>query len=127
MYALLTYKKSKNISRQKFGCYPVAIAHVTPVYEILINDENAMLKYANRLDLNIVKYYDAFKRLYQFTRITKYRDFEYQFLLGKIICNIDLKAWGIKDSDICTFCEEEQESMIHLFWECRYVLPYGDI
>ena len=98
------------------------------VYEILINDDNAMQKYIHRwsdrgLDLNVAKFYEAFKRLYQCTRITKYRDFQYRFLLGKIICNIDLKEWGLKESDTCTFCEEDQESMVHLFWECKYVLP----
>ena len=37
-----------------------------------------------------------------------------------------LKIIKINDSDLCNFCNEEQESTEHLFWECREVKTFWD-
>ena len=33
--------------------------------------------------------------------------------------NTSLLSEGIRQSDLCTFCKTEAESLIHLFWCCR--------
>ncbi len=33
--------------------------------------------------------------------------------------NVKLYKWKIVDSDMCTFCNTEPETYIHLFWECH--------
>ena len=46
-------------------------------------------------------------------------------LMNRILCtNITLKAMQIRDSDLCTFCNEEQETIEHLFTECEFVLMF---
>ena len=63
----------------------------------------------------------GFANLYRVTSITKFRNFQYRLLLGKIPTNVDLKAWNMNTSDSCTFCNSQPESITHLFLECIFV------
>ena len=38
-----------------------------------------------------------------------------------IVTNRDLFKWNVKDSNVCSFCSEYEESIYHLFYECDYV------
>ena len=38
--------------------------------------------------------------------------------------NYWLNLINLVDSDICTFCEIECESLLHLFWSCRYAADF---
>ena len=81
------------------------------IYEILVDDkETTIIKYYNRwndigLDFGLPLYTKAFLRIDKMTKVSKLRDFQYRLLLGKIICNEELLSWGIKESNLCTFCE----------------------
>ena len=37
----------------------------------------------------------------------------------RLTTNRFLSKIGIKDTDKCSFCEDEPESLIHLFWSCK--------
>ena len=37
-----------------------------------------------------------------------------------LINNYWLCKWGLKENDMCTFCNEETEEICHLFWECMF-------
>ena len=52
------------------------------------------------------------------TKITKLIIFQFKLLHGRLATNSFLKKIGIKESDLCTFCKTEAESLIHLFWSC---------
>ena len=39
-------------------------------------------------------------------------------LLGSVITNVQLKHFGIKTTNKCTFCEQSVETLYHLFWDC---------
>ena len=46
-------------------------------------------------------------------------------ILSRIIgTNIILKGMGVKSDDMCTFCNEEEENIVHLFCECELVLSF---
>ena len=100
------------------------------IYNCLIFDEKIIPKYADRwmkeepdIEFDFTIYSNAFKNLYQCTKITKYRDFQYRMLLCKIVCNRDLWMWGIKDDPACSLCKRFCETPIHLFTECEIVKP----
>ena len=38
--------------------------------------------------------------------------------------NIVLKEMGVKANDLCTFCEDERDSIDHVFWKCNYARLY---
>ena len=44
--------------------------------------------------------------------------FQFKLLHRRLVTNSFLKKMGIKQSDLCTFCKTEAESLIHLFWSC---------
>ena len=55
------------------------------------------------------------------TNIVKYRSFQYRLLQRCIITNVRLYQWKIIDSNKCTFCNDSEESVKHLFFECDIV------
>ena len=52
------------------------------------------------------------------TKITKLITFQFKLLHRRLATNSFLKKIGVKESDLCTFCKTERESLIHLFWSC---------
>ena len=52
------------------------------------------------------------------TKITKLITFQFKLLHRRLATNSFLRKIGIKESDLCTLCKIEVESLIHLFWSC---------
>ena len=52
------------------------------------------------------------------SKITKLITFQFKLLHRRLATNSFLKKIGIKESDLCTFCKTEAETLIHLFWSC---------
>ena len=103
------------------------------IYDLLIYDPFPLLKYYNKWlevpefsSLEYAFYEKCFARLYCCTDISKYRDFQYRLLLGKIFTNNILYEWGIVDDAKCTFCGNEPENLMHLLWSCSEVKPLID-
>ena len=97
------------------------------VYDCLMFDELLCLKYCTRwseeegVEFEWETYKNAFSKLRSCTKVSKFRDFKYRLLLGKIITNVDLKSWKLSESDKCTLCSNCQETKLHLFVECEKV------
>ena len=49
-------------------------------------------------------------------KITKLITFQFKLLHRRLATNDFLKKIGIKEDNICTFCNIEQVSLVHLFW-----------
>ena len=67
------------------------------------------------------EYLGLFRDLYRITNITKFRDFQYRLLLNKIYTNDVLSKWGVVTQDKCEFCEKNNQTLSHVFWECEVV------
>ena len=100
------------------------------VYDLLIDDSDVCLqKYANRWidrgveSIEIEKYREAFQILHICTNISKFRDFQYRLILGKIVLKVDLMEWDIVDNNLCRFCDAEVEDVFHVFYLCRTIQP----
>ena len=51
--------------------------------------------------------------------------FNFKFLHKKLSTNNFLKKKiGLVDSEKCTFCQEETEKLVHLFWECPKIQSF---
>ena len=68
--------------------------------------------------LQFGKMHEEIKKI---TNYTKMRDFQYRLLQRALITNIQLKQWGITQSEACTFCNREPESVMHLLFQCPTV------
>ena len=70
-------------------------------------------------DLTIDKLKESFNSLYKITISCYLRAFQFKFLHRILPTNRLLKLWQIKDSDTCSFCEQEIETLTHLFYNCQ--------
>ena len=46
------------------------------------------------------------------------RAFQFKFLYNILINNYWLTKWKIKENNLCTFCQESEENIYHLYWTC---------
>ena len=58
------------------------------------------------------------------TRESKLRTFQFKFLHRRIATNSHLFKVGITSDNLCSFCKEHSETMMHLFWECTFVQAF---
>ena len=70
---------------------------------------------------SLIDFGKEFNKIYKTTNITKYRDFQYRLLQRGLITNIHLFKWKIRESDLCTFCQYDRESVTHLMFYCPQV------
>ena len=77
--------------------------------------------FSQTLNININKdlFISFFGLMYESTRSTKLRNFQFRLLHNSIITNIQLKSWNIKDTDLCTFCNSTPETVFHLMLNCH--------
>ena len=60
----------------------------------------------------------AYRLASKCTKSTKLIEFQFKLLHRRIPTNEFLVKIGIKDTPQCSFCKEEPEKLIHLFWLC---------
>ena len=64
---------------------------------------------------------NCFQDIRLVTNVPKYGSFQYRLLHRAIITNVHLKHWGKVENDLCTFCEKDRETYLHLFIFCEHV------
>ena len=52
------------------------------------------------------------------TKITKLIVFQFKLLHRRLATNIFLTKIKLKNNEQCTFCQNDRETLIHLFWTC---------
>ena len=65
-----------------------------------------------------IKWHETYQLASKHTKSTKLIDFQVKFLHRRIATNNFLTKIGIKDCPKCTFCGNELETLLHLFWYC---------
>ena len=100
----------KNISREVYS-------------ELTQDPENAAAKimaWNEELDTCIThaEFYKHCTDIYRVTNVQKFRSFQYRLLHRAIILNSHLYRWGIKSSNVCSFCAKSKETLLHFFVLC---------
>ena len=66
-----------------------------------------------------IKWYEArYQLALKCTKCTRLLEFQFKFLHRPISTNDFLTKIGIKDYPNCSFCNEQLEKLMHLFWSC---------
>ena len=60
----------------------------------------------------------AYRLPFECTKISKLRVFQFKLLQRRLATNDFLKTIKLRDNDLCNFCQIEEETLIHLFWNC---------
>ena len=58
------------------------------------------------------------------THSTRYQIFHYKLVTRIITTNRFLKIINLRDDDKCTFCDQETETLVHMFWFCPNVQTF---
>ena len=72
-------------------------------------------------DIDMSTFTTCFLDVFRVTNIPKYRSFQYQLLHRAVITNVHLAHWGLKSSNMCSFCGLFKETYTHLFVMCDHV------
>ena len=67
---------------------------------------------------------EVFLRHSTILRDTKLQELQFKLLYDILITNYWLKRFELSETDACTFCGIECESLLHLFWSCRYAADF---
>ena len=67
---------------------------------------------------------EVFLRYFSVLRDTKLQEFQFKLLYDILITNYWLKRFELLETDACTFCRIKCESLLHLFWSCRYAADF---
>lgn len=94
------------------------------VYNYLVKEKSqvpkAIFKWQD-IDYKVYDWNQIFMLPYIAVRDTKLHYFQFRFLQRILGVNNFLYRIKIKESSLCTFCHEVNETLEHLFWECDYV------
>ena len=64
---------------------------------------------------------DMCKKIYSITNIPRLRSFQYRFVHRAIVLNSHLFRWNMRESNACSVCGEEKETLLHLFFTCEKI------
>ena len=57
-----------------------------------------------------------YSKSFNYSKSTKLRNFQFKLLHRRVATNTFLEKIGIKENNLCTFCQKDIEALIHLFW-----------
>ena len=98
------------------------------IYRSVVKKDNILENYARRWSVNLnqeitsEQIQNAVKRIYSITNYSKLRSFQYRILCHGITTNIQLKRYKIKETNTCTFCHKEIETVVL----CKRVFNRGN-
>ena len=81
--------------------------------------ETTQLKWKKDCNKEDLSWEKTYSKPFEWSNSYKLRNFQFKLLYGRIATNSFLQNLGIKDTDLCTFCMKETETLTHLFWTCE--------
>ncbi|MEK6264009.1 MAG: reverse transcriptase family protein [Clostridium sp.] len=72
-------------------------------------------------EIDEIEWYESYIDCFTWTISTKLRSFYYQIRVGDIMTNKKLVQMKIKNDSTCTWCNDNVQDLIHLFWDCTKI------
>ena len=112
-----SYMVEKVLSAEK----STKFVYSTLIDNIFIPPNNAQSKWSEDLATLVDDEYwkTCFIQIHKCTISAKLRAFQYRFIHRIIFTNSRLFKMGKKESSLCTLCQEQEETLIHYFYECN--------
>ena len=60
----------------------------------------------------------AHEYIYSATNVPKIRSFQYRVLQRGLVTNVHLYNWNMRETPLCSFCGEQEESIVHMLCLC---------
>ena len=123
--------KAQTVSdtRSWYNIFDPVLRPMSTCYRALCHDEQLLLKTLIKWsdefpNLNVEDFRNYILRIYTVSNVAKFRSFQYKFIFKVIFTNTRLFKMGIKETKMCTFCKQEDETLKHLFWDCKMVKEF---
>ena len=100
------------------------------IYKTLTNELHRLGDKVNKWSQDIKRVLDIdefstlCKRINNTTNVPKLRSFQYRIMQRAIVTNKKLYVWKITENDMCSFCGNCQETVLHLMFECQLVVSF---
>ena len=82
-------------------------------------------KWAQELEIQIDDWWYIYSSRFRATRNTKFENFQFKLSHRITATNYFPFKCGLKETELCTFCTETKESVLHLLWKCTYTKKFG--
>ena len=70
-------------------------------------------------ELNIDTWIQSFQNIYQNTQFIELQHFHFKMMHQTLANNEDLYNWKLTDTNLCSFCHEQIETLCHIYLECE--------
>ena len=103
------------------------LSNVKAIYRYLVGKTAKLpleyqAKWSSKLKDHNLLWNTLYRSVYNSTIETKLRSFQVKLNLRAIVTNVALVyGFSISDTDKCSFCKIEPETLLHLFYACRSI------
>ena len=108
-----TILNSKSLSKEIYN-------KLSPLENLEVDSIKGISKWKSDMETDI-NFSDVFCNLYLVTNDSKLKNFQYKLLHRTLPTNTFLVKIGIKNSDLCNFCKNDTDSILHYIWLCPVV------
>ena len=104
------------------------------VYKYLGDDvfvlNNKFIRWNDELEHDIcddvMEFGKLFIDIYRVMNIPKLRSFQYRLLQRGLVTKSLLYKWKLVENDLCSFCQEMKETVLHIMHDCKIVYGFWE-
>jgi hypothetical protein len=108
-----TILNSKSLSKEIYN-------KLSPPEDLEVDSIKGISMWKSDMETDI-NFSDVFCNLYLVTNDSNLKKFQYKLLHRALTTNTLLVKIGIKNSDLCNFCRNASDSILHYIWLCPVV------
>ena len=97
---------------------------IKQIASIPLKSQSKWFSDCNSQSVDYIDWRSSYGLAFLCTRESKLWTFQFKFLHRRIATNSYLFKIGITSDNLCSFCKECRETMMHLFWECIFVQAF---
>ena len=101
--------------------YTILIKQITSIPH---KSQSKWLSDCNSQSVDCIDWRSSHGLAFLCTRESKLRTFQFKFLHRRIATNSYLFKIGITSDNLCSFCKERPETILHMFWECIFIQAF---
>ena len=101
--------------------YTILIKQITSIPH---KSQSKWLSDCNSQSVDYIDWRSSYGLAFLCTRESKLRTFQFKFLHRRIATNSYLFKIGITSDNLCSFCKERPETILHMFWECIFIQAF---
>ena len=72
------------------------------------------------IELTVDEFNRSISRMYTITNVPKLRSFQYRVMHRALVLNTHLNRWGMREDNLCSFCQNSKETIQHIFVNCKH-------